>query len=813
MLNLTIDNIKVEAQEHETILAVARREGIQIPTLCYHAKLGPCGACRICLVEVEPGNRLVASCITKVLNNMVVKTDSPMALKARKTNLELLLARHPADCLVCEQGGECELQDVSFMIGTAGRFTGEQNRIVKIFGVQPLDLTIDDTRTIIERDLNKCILCKRCIRICHEIQGVGAINFSNRAYKMELGAFYGRALDCEFCGQCVDICPVGALLNKLPKYRARVWQLTPVKSTCTYCGCGCTLILNVKDNELIKISTRDEVGVNNGNLCARGRYGFDFVGSRERLRSPLIKEDGEFREAGWNEALTYTADRLKEIKERSGAESIAAFGSARCTNEDNYLLQKVMRAAIGTPNLDSSVRLEHAPALEALTNSLGWPAATNSIGDLANSKAILVVEANITENHPIIGLQIKAAVRKHKARLLLIETEQTKLESLAEITLHPRLGTEVALLNGLAQVLIEEKLLNKDFIARQTEGYQELAAALKKYTPVYVEKITGVPAEQIKAAAKLYGETQPASSFFGTGLSQRLQGKEAAAALVNLAQLCGNIGVPGGGVNPLRVQNNVQGSCDMGMLPDYLPGYQPVGDEQARARLEELWGVKLPAEPGLNINEVFAIGKKSKIKALYVVGENPLLAFPQKKQVKAVLEKLDLLVVQDIFLTETAQMADVVLPGVSFAEADGTFTNTERRVQRVRQAISPLADCRPSWRILADLSRHLGYNMPSYQSAAQVMEEIAQAVPLYGGISYRRLEQGGIQWPCPEREHPGTAVLYQEGFPRGKARFQVVDYQPMPEESREYPYLVTVGKYHSGTMSRYSQALLEIRMG
>lgn len=812
MVTVKINNITTEARENETILAVAKRLGINIPTLCYHAKLGPFGACRICLVEVEPGNRLVASCITKVFNNMVVKTDSEMAIKARKINLELLLARHPSDCLVCEKGGECELQNVAFAIGTSGRFEKGENRITEIFGVHPHDYNVDDTRSIIERDMNKCILCKRCIRVCHEVQGVGAINFSNRGYKMQMGAFYGRALDCEFCGQCVDICPVGALVNKLPKYRARVWELKPVKSTCTYCGCGCTQFLNVKDNEIIKVTARMNVGINQGNLCARGRYGIDFVGSQERLKTPLIKNETGFREVSWKEALDYSADRLKQIRDKSGAESIAGLGSARCTNEENYLLQKLMRVAIGSPHLDNSVRLEHAPALNALTNSLGWPAATNSFADIAKAKTILLIGANVTETHPIVGLHIKHAVNKLGVRLLLVEAGPSKMDLFSELNMKIHHGTEVALLNGMANVLISKNLIAQDFIDKNTEGFDEVKKAVADYTPLHVEEITGIPAKQVELMAQLYAQARPATVYFGAELSQSPQGGEAVQALINLALMTGNIGIPGGGVNPLRVHNNIQGSCDMGMLPDYFPGYQSINDKKVRECLEELWGTKLPLTPGLNMKEIFKEIDRGTIKALYVMGENPVLGLPYPEQVERVLKKLQCLVVQDIFMTETAQLANVVLPGTSYAEKDGTFTNSERRVQRIRQAIPEIKKSVPDWKILADIFVRLCYHKPHYQSANQIMEEIRLVVPIYGGVNYFRLDEEGLQWPCLDQEDSGTDILYHNGFPGGKAKFQAVQYQAGLETGSEYPYLITAGKFHSGTMSRYSAALAEIKM-
>jgi formate dehydrogenase alpha subunit len=816
MIELTIDGKKVQVEDNTTILEAARSLGIYIPTLCYHPKLGPFGACRICLVEIDPGNRLVPACITKVMRNMAVSTQSKRALAARQTNLELLLARHPVDCLVCEKGGECELQQVCFKMGVASGIDQPHNRLVEIFGVQPLDISIDDTRTIIERDLNKCIMCKRCIRICHDVQALGAIQFSRRGFKMEMGTFFGREMDCEFCGQCVDICPVGAIINKMSKYRARVWQLNKVATVCSYCSVGCSLHLNVKDNQLVKVSAETGMGVNDGNLCYKGRYGQVFVNDPARLTTPLIRDQasGELKPASWDEALSLVASRLGAIKEKYGGQSIAGIGSARCTNEDNYLFQKFLRVVIGSNHIDNSGRFEHAASISVLNERLGWPAMSNSLADLNQAEVLLVIGLNPTETHPVLGIGIRRLIREGKSQLILVEPRHTKLARQAKHWLPLKPDTDLALINGMLQVLISEGLVDKDFIQQHTQGLAKLVKSLKKYTPKYVAEATGLKPEQIVEAARLYGEARAACILYGMGVTQHPQAGQIIHGLVNLALASGNLGRPGGGLGPVRGQCNTQGVSDMGVLPDFLPGYQPVDDAQVRSKFEEAWGRPLSSEPGLTLSQMLPAIEQGQIHGLYIMGENRVLAGPNMRRTRELLSRLDFLVVQDLFLNETSGLAQVVLPGVSFAEKQGTYTNTERRVQLLRQALQPIGQSQPCWQIICQLSTRMGYDM-AYSSPAQIMEEIARLTPIYGGISYQRLERGGLQWPCPDAEHAGTPILYEQGFPRGRVDFRAVDYTDSPKlTSAAYPYLLVTGKwlfhYHSGELNQWSESLVGV---
>ncbi|MFH1562934.1 MAG: formate dehydrogenase subunit alpha [Nitrospirota bacterium] len=842
MIELTIDGKITNVKEGTTILQAAKSVGVKIPHLCYHKSLSPSSSCRICVVEVEGARTLVASCSYPVSAGMKVKTDTERVLNARRLVLDLLLSNHPTDCLTCEKNGVCKLQKYAYELGvTSTSFEGEKTQY-----------PIDTSNPFIERDYTKCILCGRCVSVCDEIQMLGIPNFANRGFGTKIAAFYDSPLqetDCAFCGQCVAVCPVGALTEKVRKFKGREWELKKVTTTCPYCGCGCTFDLNVKDNEVVKVTSNENSPVNGIALCVKGRFGFDFINSPERLKTPLIKEVGTeaqiqktedriqntesrtsnleprtpnpeprtpnpvFREATWDEALELIASRLNQIKVQHGADSIAGISSARCTNEENYLFQKFMRAVIGTNNIDHCARLCHASTVAGLAVSFGSGAMTNSIDEIKDADCILVTGSNTTECHPIIGLKIKQAV-KNGAELIVVDPRRIELAEMADVHLRFRSGTDVAWLNGMANVIINEGLLDKKFIEERCEGFEEFKSVVMEYTPERVEEITGISADDLIKAARIYAQANKGSIIYSMGITQHTTGTDNVFSVANLAMLTGNVGRESTGVNPLRGQNNVQGACDVGALPPFLPGYQKVADPQIRAKFEQAWGVKLPETPGLTIIEMLNEAGK-KIKALYIMGENPMVSDPDLTHVEASLKALDFLVVQDIFLTETAKLADVVLPAASFAEKNGTFTNTERRVQLVRKAIEPVGISKPDCVIMAELAGKMGYQM-RYNSAAAVMEEIAGLTPSYGGISYKRLEEeGGLQWPCPDVAHPGTKYLHKDKFTGGKGKFQPVQYRPPAEvPDAEYPFRLTTGRmlyhYHTGSMTRRSVGLDEI---
>ena len=583
-----------------------------------------------------------------------------------------------------------------------------------------------------------------------------------------------------------------------------------VLTTCGYCGCGCGLYLEVLDGELVGTMPCKTDPVSQGGLCIKGWNVHEFVNSTERLSKPLIKKEDQFSEVTWDKALQVTADTLKKIRDESGPDSIAFLCSAKCTNEENYLLQKLARAVIGTHNIDHCARLCHSSTVAGLAAAFGSGAMTNSIDEIEGAQCIFVIGSNTTETHPLIGSRIIKAKEKG-AQLIVADPRKIHLAGYADIFVRQNLGTDVALLNGIMNVILKEGWHDDTFIEERTEGFEEFQKVVEGYSPDKVEEITGVHAKDVKRIAKAYARSESSAIVYAMGITQHVTGVDNVKSLANLAMLCGHIGRKSTGVNPLRGQNNVQGACDMGGLPDVYPGYQVVTDERNAKKFAKAWNTKLPTKIGLTLTEMLKAAVAGEVKALFILGENPMVSDADIQHVREALKSLDFLVVQDIFVTETAELADVVLPGVSFAEKDGTFTNTERKVKRVRKAIEPIGDSRQDWEIICDLSTRMGYKM-SYADPSQIMEEIAQVTPSYGGIHYDRIEEDGLHWPCTNREHPGTPYLHKDRFSRGPGLFHAVEYLPpgeLPDE--EYPYMLTTGRmyvhYHTGTMSRRSPSL------
>jgi formate dehydrogenase alpha subunit len=583
-----------------------------------------------------------------------------------------------------------------------------------------------------------------------------------------------------------------------------------VLTTCGYCGCGCGLYLEVLDGELVGTMPCKTDPVSQGGLCIKGWNVHEFVNSGERLSKPLIKTEDQFSEVTWDKALQVTADTFKKIRDESGPDSIAFLSSAKCTNEENYLLQKLARAVIGTHNVDHCARLCHSSTVAGLAAAFGSGAMTNSIDEIEGAQCIFVIGSNTTEAHPLIGSRIIRA-KENGAQLIVADPRKIHLAAYADIFVRQNLGTDVALLNGIMNVIFKEGWHNEPFIEERTEGFEEFQKVVEGYTPEKVEEITGVHAKDIKRVAQAYARSESSAIVYAMGITQHVTGVDNVKSLANLAMLCGHISRESTGVNPLRGQNNVQGACDMGGLPNVYPGYQVVTDEQNAEKFAKVWHAKLPTKIGLTLTEMLKAAVAGKVKAMYILGENPMVSDADVQHVEEALKSLDFLVVQDIFVTESDQLANVVLPGVSFAEKDGTFTNTERKVKRVRKAIEPIGDCRQDWEIICDLSTRMGYEM-SYADPSQIMEEVAQVTPSYGGIHYDRIEEEGLHWPCPNREHPGTPYLHKDRFSRGRGLFHAVEYLPpaeLPDE--DYPYLLTTGRmyvhYHTGSMSRRSPSL------
>jgi formate dehydrogenase alpha subunit len=789
-VRLTIDNISVHAKEETSVLDAAGGAGIYIPSLCADPDLEPYGACRLCLVEIEGMEGMVASCTTPVGEGMVVRTDTERLNQTRRDVLALLLSDHPADCILCPKSQRCELQKVAAYLGVEPRGYARLER-----QAEP-----DTSHPMFVLDSSKCILCGKCVRACKEIQGRSAIQVSHNGRLSRIVPSTGTGLvdsSCESCGQCMAKCPTAAIMPK-----GFEWPSGEISSVCPYCGVGCGIKVAVRSGRVVGVSGDVSNPVNRGSLCVKGRFGLEFVNHPDRLTQPLIRRNGHLSEASWEETLDLIAGNLG----RFNGEQTAVISSAKCTNEENYLIQKLARAVLGTNNVDHCARLCHASTVAGLGQSFGSGAMTNSIDEISGAACILAIGTNTTATHPVIGLRVRKAVG-NGTRLIVANPREIDLCRIAHIWLRHRPGSDVALLMGMMRVIVEEGLQDESFIRERCENFEPFMKSLDSFDPEKVEQLTGVDRELIGDAARLFAEQKPGSILYAMGITQHTHGTDNVLALADLAMLTGNVGKPSSGVNPLRGQNNVQGACDMGALPDVFPGYQRVTDPQALRKFQKAWGRSLPASPGATLMEIFGGARKGEIRSVYLVGENPLLSDPDLRHVRDALANLDFLVVQDIFRTETAEMAHVVLPGSTFAEKDGTFTNTERRVQRIRKALEPRGNSRPDWRITCDIAKRMGANGFDFGHPSQIMEEIARLTPIYGGISYARLESEGLQWPCRDAGDPGTPILHVGRFTRGRGRFVPLEYRPSAETpDREYPLLLTTERvlahYHTGSMTR-----------
>lgn len=580
-----------------------------------------------------------------------------------------------------------------------------------------------------------------------------------------------------------------------------------ILTICPFCGCGCQFYLEVLDDEIVGLIPCKTDEISEGKLCIKGRNAHKFVYHNERLKTPLIKRNGRFKQASWQETLDIISQRLNESKQHFGPDSIAFLSSAKCTNEENFLLMKFARAVIGTNNIDHCARLCHSSTVVGLTSSFGSGAMTNSIPELENADCILVIGSNTIEQHPLVGSRILEA-KGNGAKLIVVDPRRTPLANFADVYLQIRPGSDVCLLNGFMNILITEGLIDREFISQRTKGYEEFRQKIEQYTPNKVQKVSGVSSEDLQRAARIYGEAEKAPIVYCMGITQHTTGTDNVRSCANLAMLTGNVGRESTGVNPLRGQNNVQGACDMGALPNVYSGYQAVQDDSARRKFKAAWEAKLPEKPGLTVVEMIDAAYEGSIKAMYIMGENPALSDPDISYVREALRALDFLVVQDIFMSETAQLASVVLPATSFAEKEGAFTATDRRVLRLRKAIDPLGDSKPDWTIISQLAQSMGSNQFNYTSPKEIMEEIAKLTPIYGGISYERLDKGEVlAWPCFTKDHSGTRFLHKEAFTRGKGRFFAIDFkEPAEMPDAEFPFTLTTGRlmfhYHTGTMTR-----------
>ncbi len=800
LVKINIDGIDISVNKSFTILEAAIENGIYIPNLCHHPDLMPSGNCRMCMVEIEGRRGQIIACKTQVEDGMIIRTESQEISLIRQTTLELIHVNHTQDCTNCSKNNSCQLQEVTAYVGV------DENRLKRLRPTKP-QMEKDESNPFFSLDHNKCIMCGICIRTCDEVQGVSALDYGYRGFDTKVITYRDKPIKesvCESCGECVVRCPVGALYVKDSNIPTR-----EVKSVCVYCGVGCNIYLGVRNNRIVSSRGDRESIVNKGRLCVKGRFGYGFVNHSDRLTVPLIKKNGEFVESSWDEALDLIASKFKNAK----GEKFAALSSAKITNEDNYVIQKFTRAVMGTNNIDHCARLCHAPTVAGLVQSLGSGAMTNSIDEFTNASTIFSIGSNTTAAHPIIGLHIKEAKRKG-AKIIVANPKEIDLCRFADVFMQQKPGTDVVLLMGMMKVIVDEKLEDKEFLKSRCEDYDSFMESLNEFDLETTENITGVPKKKIEEAARIYATNKPSSLVYAMGITQHSHGTDNVLAVSNIALLTGNIGKESAGVNPLRGQNNVQGACDLGALPNVYTGYQKVTNPEVQTKFESHWGVKLNSNNGLTHTEFFDQIEKGNIKALYQVGENPIISEADANHVKKALDKLDFFVVQDIFFNETAHYADVVLPASSFAEKDGTFTNTERRVQRVRKAIDSPGEAKDDWWIACEIAKRLGAKGFDFKSSEEIMDEINRVTPSYQGIKYKRIDNEGLQWPCTKDDHPGTKFLHIEKFARsgGKGKLFPLVYKASIElPDNEYPLLLTTDRslyhYHTATMTRRVEGL------
>ena len=796
-VTLSIDNQEVTVPKGTTILEAAKTLGVEIPTLCHLKELAPDGSCRMCVVEVEGGRRggLTTACTAHCQEDMVVATHSEKVADSRRFILDLLLSNHKLECFSCGKNGDCQLQQYALDYGIDATSFTEGKRM-------PCHQE-DTSNPFFSYDPEKCIMCRRCARVCQLRQGRDVLSIANRGFETKMMPSYGQAFDqsiCESCGNCVSSCPTGALTAKDTK-EYRKWETQKIPTTCPHCGTGCQMNLLVKNNRLVGVEPLD--GPANKNLlCVKGKFAsYKFVGSGDRLTEPLIKRNGIFEPASWEEALTLVSSKFNEIKAENGPDALAGFSCSRATNEDNYVFQKMVRAAFGTNNVDNCARVCHSASVHGLAQTLGSGAMTNPIADITEDvDMILLVGSNPEEAHPVIGAQIRQAIQRG-TQVVVVDPRKINLVKDSALHLQVQAGTNVAFANGMMHVILKEGLADHHFIEERTEGFLDLEKMVADYTPEKVAEICHIHPEDLIQAARMYAKAEKAPIIYCLGVTEHSTGTEGVMSMSNLAMLVGKVGKPGCGVNPLRGQNNVQGACDMGCMPYDFPGYQKVNNPEVIDKFEKAWHVPLNRNTGLTSTKVLPAATAGNVKGLYIFGEDPIVTDPDTGHVRQALESLDFLVVQELFMTETAAYADVVLPGISYAEKDGTFTNTERRVQRVRKAVEPRGQAREDYEIFCEVMTRMGYPC-AYESAKEIMKEISAVTPSFGGINYERLEKESLQWPCRSLTDPGTPIMHVGSFARGKGLFKAIPYkqaQELPDE--EYPYLMSTGRmlYHYNT--------------
>ena len=804
-LTAHIDGEPYRFQSGDTLLNfIDRHRGRgHVPTLCDAPQLTPYGACRVCSVEVamaaDGPRRVVASCHTPIAPGMHIYTESQKIRGLRRNIVELVLTDHPLDCLTCEVNGNCELQTVAAKVGARKvRYPG---------GANHLDRTKDLSHPYMTSDLSKCINCSRCVRACDEVQGQFVLSMHGRGFEARIIKGLDTTFEdspCVSCGACAQACPTSAISDRFESKSIEATKHT--RTICTYCGVGCNLTVATKGDQVLSIQAPIDAEVNHAHTCLKGRYAFKFYNHKDRLKKPLIRTNGHFEEATWDEAYDHIVKNLTRIKNEHGGQAVAGISSARCTNEENYLMQKFIRAVMGTNNIDCCARVCHSPTAWGMQQSFGTGAATNSVEDLEYTKCIMVIGANPTEGHPVTGARLKQQVMKGTP-LIVIDPRKIELVPYAKHHLQLRPGTNVALLNMFARYILDEGLVKKDFVEKRCEDWAEFEAGLRALDLDAIEKTTGVDRELVRAAAIEYASSEAAMSFHGLGVTEHEMGAKTVMLIANLAMMTGNIGRPGVGVNPLRGQNNVQGAADMGCQPHQGAGYFETTDKEAHKLYENFYGVKLSEEPGWKIPQMFDAAIAGKLKAMWLMGEDVVQTDPDSEHVKHAMNSLEFLVVQEIFMTETAKFANVILPASSFLEKSGTFTNAERRVQRVNAVVKPLEGTRPDGQIMCEIMQRFGYPQPDYTPDG-MLEEIAHIVPFFKGATWEGLGENGKQWPIKE-DGTDTQIMHVDHFSRGLGKFHFFPWHESSElmaNGREFPFILTTGRllehYNCGTMTR-----------
>ncbi len=808
-VTLTVDGVEVTVATGTSVMRAAAEAGIKLPKLCATDSLEPFGSCRVCLVEIEGSKGYPASCTTPVAEGMVVRTQSEALAKLRRNVMELYISDHPLDCLTCPVNGDCELQDTAGEVGLRAVRYGFE-------GANHLGEPQDASNPYFTFDPSKCIVCSRCVRACEEVQGTFALTIDGRGFESRVSVGPGgdfMASDCVSCGACVNACPTATLTEN-----SIIEQGVPehsVITTCAYCGVGCAFRAELRGTTVVRMTPWKDGKANAGHACVKGRFAFGYATHKDRITRPMVRDsiDQPWRTVGWEEAIDFTARRLRDIQAQHGRHSIGAITSSRCTNEEVYLLQKLVRAGFGNNNVDTCARVCHSPTGYGLKTTLGESAGTQSFASVDQADVIIVMGSNPTEAHPVFGSRLKKRLRQG-AKLIVIDPRAIELVGAPHVRADYHLavnpGANVALLNAMAHVIVSEGLADSEFIAERCEqpAYEAWRAFISdpQQSPEHLQEATGVPAGDVRAAARLYAGARNGAIYYGLGVTEHSQGSTAVMGIANLAMLTGNLGREGVGVNPMRGQNNVQGSCDMGSFPHELPGYRHLSDAATRSLFEADWGVQLDPEPGLRIPNMFDAAIDGEFRGLICQGEDVAQSDPNTQHIQQALSALDCLVVQDLFLNETAKYAHVFLPGASFLEKDGTFINAERRISPVRRAMPPLSG-KADWEVTVALANALGYPM-AYRHPGEIMAEIAHLTPTFHGVSYDKLDAlGSIQWPCNEQAPEGTQTMHVDRFVRGQGYFAITEYVATDERvNRRYPLLLTTGRilsqYNVGAQTR-----------